>query len=289
MPDNSTVEALKIWKALEPMVAKKISAMTAGAVQRRKAKVSTAPNATTGLIGVQEAFSNQIMIPYSSQLSEAKVGDMCWIEWSYGATNAIAVPLMQGGTYIEIPVPINKGGTGAEDANGARENLGIPSFPLSVSDGGTGVTTLTELLKALGAPWSVANGGTGGTTPTTAREGIGAWGKPVVLWTNASPTSTLPPQDIEIDENCPFLLCVGTNGGFILDNTDRGGVLTEAHWTTISNDLHITLQTRIINRVAGGKVHIGNAYGYDYNLSNNRMGGKQDNAECILYQIWGIY
>nr|DAF00662.1 MAG TPA: hypothetical protein [Caudoviricetes sp.] len=263
MPDNSTVEALKIWKALEPMVAKKISAMTAGAVQRRKAKVSTAPNATTGLIGVQEAFSNQIMIPYSSQLSEAKVGDMCWIEWSYGATNAIAVPLMQGGTSIEIPVPINKGGTGAEDANGARENLGIPSFPLSVSDGGTG-----------------------GTTPTTAREGIGAWGKPVVLWTNASPTSTLPTQDIDIDENCPFLLCVGTNGGFILDNTDRGGVLTEAHWT---DNYHVTLQTRVIKRAAGGKVRIGNAYGYDYNSNDGKISGKQDNTECILYQIWGIY
>ena len=266
MPDNSTVEALKIWKALEPMVAKKISAMTAGAVQRRKAKVSTAPNATTGLIGVQEAFSNQIMIPYSSQLSEAKVGDMCWIEWSYGATNAIAVPLMQGGTSIEIPVPINKGGTGAEDANGARENLGILSFPLSVSDGGTG-----------------------GTTPATAREGIGAWAKPVILWTNASPTSTMAPQDIDIDEDCPFLLCVGTNGGFILDNTEKGGVLVEGHWATISSKTHVTLQTRIINRVAGGKVHIGNAYGYDYNYSDNKLTAMQDNTQCILYQVWGIY
>lgn len=266
MPDNSTVEALKIWKALEPMVAKKISAMTAGAVQRRKAKVSTAPNATTGLIGVQEAFSNQIMIPYSSQLSEAKVGDMCWIEWSYGATNAIAVPLMQGGASIEIPVPINKGGTGAEDANGARENLGIPSFPLSVSEGGTG-----------------------GNTPATARDGIGAWGKPVILWTNASPTSTMAPQDIDIDEDCPFLLCVGTNGGFVLDNTERGGVLTQARWTIISNNLHVTLQTRAIHRVAGGKVHIGNAFGYDYNVDSGKMNTKQDNTECILYQIWGIY
>ena len=140
-----------------------------------------------------------------------------------------------------------------------------------------------------GDPLGVDSGGTGGNTPARAREGIGAWGKPVVLWTNASPTSTLPTQDIDIGENCPFLLCVGTNGGFILDNTDRGGVLTEAHWTTISNNLHITLQTRIINRVAGGKVHIGNAYGYDYNVDSEKMNAKQDNTECILYQIWGIY
>lgn len=170
-----------------------------------------------------------------------------------------------------------------------RGGVTLEGDPLGVESGGTGGKTIPEALAALGAPWAVEYGGTGGNTPATAREGIGAWGKPVVLWTNASPTSTLPPQDIDIDENCPFLLCVGTNGGFILDNTERGGVLTEAHWTTISNKLHITLQTRIINRVAGGKVHIGNAYGYDYNSSDNRMTGKQDNTECILYQIWGIY
>lgn len=146
-----------------------------------------------------------------------------------------------------------------------------------------------ELLEALGAPWSVANGGTGGTTPATAREGIGAWAKPVVLWTNASPTSTMAPQDIEIDEDCPFLLCVGTNGGFILDNTEKGGVLVEGHWTTISSKTHVTLQTRIINRVAGGKIHIGNAYGYDYNYSDNKLTAMQDNTQCILYQVWGIY
>ena len=140
-----------------------------------------------------------------------------------------------------------------------------------------------------GDPLSVGSGGTGGNTPAAAREGIGAWGKPVVLWTNASPTSTLPTQDIDIDENCPFLLCVGTNGGFILDNTERGGVLTQSRWTTIGNNLHVTLQTRAIHRVAGGKVRIENAYGYDYNVDIGEMNTKQDNTECILYQIWGIY
>ena len=85
------------------------------------------------------------------------------------------------------------------------------------------------------------------------------------------------------------MLCVGTNGGFILDNTEKGGVLVEAHWTTISSKTHVTLQTRIINRVAGGKVHIGNAYGYDYNYSDNKLTAMQDNTQCILYQVWGIY
>ena len=41
--------------------------------------------------------------------------------------------------------------------------------------------------------------------------------------------------------------------------------------------------------MAGGKVHIGNAYGYDYNVDSDKMNAKQDNTECILYQIWGIY
>ena len=112
--------------------------------------------------------------------------------------------------------------------------------------------------------------------------------KPVLLWTNASPTSTLATQDIEISDDYPFLLCVGTNGGFILDNTERGGVLTQARWRTIGNNLHVTLQTRVIQRVAGGKVHINNAYGYDFNVDSGTMNTKQDNTECILYQIWGI-
>ena len=112
--------------------------------------------------------------------------------------------------------------------------------------------------------------------------------KPVLLWTNASPTSTLVTQDIAIDDTYPFLLCVGTNGGFVLDNTERGGVLTQSRWTTIGNNLHVTLQTRAIHRVAGGKVHINNAYGYDFNVDSGTMNTKQDNTECILYQIWGI-
>ena len=112
--------------------------------------------------------------------------------------------------------------------------------------------------------------------------------KPVLLWTNASPTSTLATQDIEISDTYPFLLCVGTNGGFVLDNTERGGVLTQSRWRTISNNLHVTLQTRAIHRVAGGKVRIENAYGYDFNVDSGKMNTKQDNTECILYQIWGI-
>lgn len=112
--------------------------------------------------------------------------------------------------------------------------------------------------------------------------------KPVLLWTNASPTSTLATQDIAISDTYPFLLCVGTNGGFVLDNTEWGGVLTQSRWTTIGNNLHVTLQTRAIHRVAGGKVRIENAYGYDFNVDSGKMNTKQDNTECILYQIWGI-
>lgn len=111
---------------------------------------------------------------------------------------------------------------------------------------------------------------------------------PVLLWTNASPTSTLVTQDIAISDTYRFLLCVGTNGGFVLDNTERGGVLTQARWRTIGNNLHVTLQTRAIHRVAGGKVHIDNAFGYDFNVDSGKMNTKQDNTECILYQIWGI-
>ena len=81
-------EALDIWGGLKPMIDQEISSRTQGMVQRRKAKVTTAPSLATNTIGVTEAFGDEMFLPFVSNMISAKVGDFVWIEWMYGATNA---------------------------------------------------------------------------------------------------------------------------------------------------------------------------------------------------------
>lgn len=70
------------------MIDQEISSRTQGMVQRRKAKVTTAPSLATNTIGVTEAFGDEMFLPFVSNMISAKVGDSVWIEWMYGATNA---------------------------------------------------------------------------------------------------------------------------------------------------------------------------------------------------------
>ena len=90
MPDMNK-EALAIWESLKPAIDKEIEKKTAGMVQRRKMKVSTAPSLSTGLIGVKEPFGDEIFIPFVGNLATATVGTPVWVEFSYGANNYIAV------------------------------------------------------------------------------------------------------------------------------------------------------------------------------------------------------
>lgn len=81
-------EALEVWNSLKPMIDKEITDKTQGMVQRRKAKVTTAPSLVTNTIGVTEAFGQEIFLPFVTNIASAKVGDLVWIEWMYGASNA---------------------------------------------------------------------------------------------------------------------------------------------------------------------------------------------------------
>lgn len=83
-------QALDIWNAIKPMIDKEIENKTRGMVQRRKAKVTTAPSLVTQKIGVTEPFGDQYFIPFNTNLSTAQVGDVVWVEFMYGATNAFA-------------------------------------------------------------------------------------------------------------------------------------------------------------------------------------------------------
>jgi hypothetical protein len=114
--------------------------------------------------------------------------------------NATAVAIT-GGTITGItPITVNSGGTGSSTPAGARQNLGIPEFPLGISNGGTGATNIAQALNNLGlgtgattnvgtiatqnannvaitggfinnliAPLPIESGGTGGATASAAR------------------------------------------------------------------------------------------------------------------------
>lgn len=83
-------QALEMWNAMKPMVDREIDQQTKGAVQRRKAKVTTAPSLVTKKIGVTEPFGDQYFIPYDAKVAGANVGDVVWIEYMYGASNSFA-------------------------------------------------------------------------------------------------------------------------------------------------------------------------------------------------------
>lgn len=89
MPDYNS-EASKVWDALRPAIDSEIDQRTRGMVQRRKAKVTTAPSLVTNKIGVTEPYGSEMFIPFVSNLASAVVGDYVWIEFMYGANNSFA-------------------------------------------------------------------------------------------------------------------------------------------------------------------------------------------------------
>ena len=81
-------EAMSIWNALKPMIDMEIESKSRGVVHRRKAKVTTAPSLVSNKIGVTEPFSNEVMLPFVTNMISATVGDVVWIEYMYGASNS---------------------------------------------------------------------------------------------------------------------------------------------------------------------------------------------------------
>lgn len=85
---NLNKDALDIWNALRPMIDKEIERMTKSMVQRRKAKVTTAPSSITKTIGVTEPFGPEMQVPFLPGVATAQVGDVVWVEFMFGASNS---------------------------------------------------------------------------------------------------------------------------------------------------------------------------------------------------------
>jgi len=84
-------EELKIWKELKPMIQKIIREETKSCVRRRKMTVTSAYDAQSGLIGVTEAYGQEIMVPASAAVKSLTVGQSVWVESIYGASNSVAM------------------------------------------------------------------------------------------------------------------------------------------------------------------------------------------------------
>lgn len=105
----NTDEALKIWNALKPMIDRQIEAKTRSCVRAKKMTVSTPPDGS--LIGVTAPYQDEIMVPYSSALSDAQAGDAVWVWWFFNnASTMIALtfgdgqPQTPGSDAVPMPV-----------------------------------------------------------------------------------------------------------------------------------------------------------------------------------------
>lgn len=81
---SSDNEAVKITNSLKPFIKKWFGEWGKSCVRSKKMTVTTAPNASTGLIGVTDAFSeNEVFVKYMPNCAFAKVGDTVWCKWMY--------------------------------------------------------------------------------------------------------------------------------------------------------------------------------------------------------------
>lgn len=107
MAEDLTREAQKIWNALRVMVDAEIDKRTASCVRSRKMTVMSAPNGST--IGVAEPFGQTVNIPYSSALSNVKVGDTVWVDWKFGNASTMVAMATGEGQIVPDYFDVNNG------------------------------------------------------------------------------------------------------------------------------------------------------------------------------------
>lgn len=82
---DNNAEALGIARNLNPYIKKVAGDISSNCMRSKLYTVSVAPNASTGLIGVRDAFDTHTMsIPFAPTVASAVVGDTVWCVWMGG-------------------------------------------------------------------------------------------------------------------------------------------------------------------------------------------------------------
>lgn len=94
---NTTAEALKIWKALQPMIDTEIKRMTQNCKRAKKMTVVSPPSELSYKITVAEPYGENLTIPCAKNLLGVKQGETVWVEWySDDMSTAIATRFGNG-------------------------------------------------------------------------------------------------------------------------------------------------------------------------------------------------
>lgn len=95
--NNPTGEALKIWRALQPMIAAEIKKATRNCKRAKKMTVVVPPSETSYKITVSEPYGKEITIPCAKNLLGVTQGETVWVEWFSGdMSTAIATRFGNG-------------------------------------------------------------------------------------------------------------------------------------------------------------------------------------------------
>lgn len=93
--DDTQIEATRIWKTLLPIILDLIEERTKSCVRMKKLTVVTPPNGTTmGVMQPNDDTHTIFNIPYLAGLSSAQIGQVVFVVYWYGMTNAIAIALL---------------------------------------------------------------------------------------------------------------------------------------------------------------------------------------------------
>ena len=101
MIDNATSEALKIWRALQPMIESEIKRLTRNCKRAKKMTVMALPDKTALTVDVQEPYGTRLTIPCVKSLVDATVGQTVWVEW-YSDDMSTAVATRFGNGDVSI-------------------------------------------------------------------------------------------------------------------------------------------------------------------------------------------
>lgn len=223
-------EALSFWNAIKGKVREAIREDTRNAVRMERYDVTTAPNGTK--IGVSQPFGDEIFVPYSAEVANARVGDTVLLVWWNSLSTAKAyyfgdgykggaVTSVDGRTGAVSTVPFHitmttASFTGQIDALTER---GTYTFVCPAGASGMPETTgFMGLVFRSSANWVSVLATTGGDNAHTYRlyKAGGVWGN----WVHLVEAAEVTYSSIDSITQSGFYIVTGTPGLLIHEQWD---------------------------------------------------------------------